>query len=51
MARPQSEYALEDCAKGLKEPGRNGYLQVSYDSSGKCSKAKDCKTLCEHRKK
>lgn len=51
MSGPGNEYELKDCAMGLKEPGKSGYLQVSYDSSGKCSRAKDCKIICEHKKK
>lgn len=51
MLEPASEDTLKDCAKGLKKEGMGGYIQVSYDSSGKCSKTEGCKTLCEHKKK
>lgn len=45
------ESGKTDCAKGLKKPGMGGYLQVSYDSSEKCSEAGGCTALCKHNKK
>lgn len=41
---------LQDCIKDIRVGGK-GILQVFYDSSEKCSRAKDCTTLCEHNKK